>query len=418
MKFKLFLALGVILGLASCNTDLDVCNQTVSYTKATAIFEDLTELRTTPLIEAAREVEDAGKIFVGENFLLIGEEGQGIHVYDNTDASNPTPTSFLNIPYTREFFVSGSEIFAETQYDMVKIDISDLNNARIIARAENVIPAFSFNGSTQGDRLLVGFIYEDITESLPCSSPIQIDEVNFFAGDELIPPSSVPSSFAGNSAGSIGTINRISVTNDHCYMVSDRDLYVLTEDDMTVVNRLQNFDWGMETIIAQGNSLFIGKTDGMSILDITSPGNPSKISEYSHRVSCDPVLPFDGFAYITLRSGGDCPGDVDILDVVDLNGNNPQLRLNSVIQIEMASPHGMTIIDDRLYVGEGTEGLKVFDITERSNPVLLEWNREVEAYDVMIHPTENILLTAGPDGLNQYSNTETLTLTYLSTVAY
>ena len=99
------------------------------------------------------------------------------------------------------------------------------------------------------------------------------------------------------------------------------------------------------------------------------------------------------------RQGGDCPGDVDILDVVDLNGNNPQLRLNSVIQIEMASPHGMTIIDDRLYVGEGTEGLKVFDITERSNPVLLEWNREVEAYDVMIHPTENILLTAGPDGL-------------------
>ena len=135
MKFKLFLALGVILGLASCNTDLDVCNQTVSYTKATAIFADLAELRTTPLIEAAREVEDAGKIFVGDNFLLIGEEGQGIHVYDNTDASNPTPTSFLNIPYTREFFVSGSEIFAETQYDMVKIDISDLNNARIVSRA-------------------------------------------------------------------------------------------------------------------------------------------------------------------------------------------------------------------------------------------------------------------------------------------
>lgn len=417
MKIKLFLpALALLLCLVSCNTDFDVCTQTVSYTKATAIFENLPELRATPLVESVREVENAGKIFVGDNFLLIGEENKGIHVFNNTDARSPSASSFLNIPYSKEFFVLGSTIYAESHYDMVKIDISDLNDPKIIARSENVIPAS--NMAIQGDQLLVGFIYEDIVETLSCDTPIEAGSVNFFIEDEFIPASNVPSSFAGNSSGSIGTINRISIANGHCFLISNEDLYILSEEDLSQVASLQRFDRGMETIYALENSLFIGKTDGMSIIDISSPSNPTRRADYSHRVSCDPVLPFDGFAYITLRSGGDCPGDTDVLDVIDLNGTNSQFNLNSIQQIEMLSPYGMTILDDKLYVGEGENGLKVFDITDRSNPQLLEWSTEVEAYDVIVHPTKNILLTAGPTGLNQYLNTETLTLTYLSTVSY
>lgn len=417
MKTKLFLlAIPLLLCLASCDTDLDVCNQTVSYTKATAVFDNVNDLRQTPLVESTRTLENAGKIFVGEDFLLIGEEGKGIHVYDNSDVSNPTAINFLNVPHAKEFFVKGNMIFAESHYDMVKIDISDMNSAKIVARAENVIPSNS--DIRNGDNVLVGFIYEDINETLPCDTPIETGSVNFFVEDQLIPASSVPSSFAGSSAGSIGTINRISLVNDHCYMVSDQNLYVLSEDNLTLVNSLQNFDWGMETVIAQDNSLFIGKRNGMTVVDVSSPTNPRMITEYWHEESCDPVLPFDGYAYITLRSEGNCPGDIDVLDVVDLNGGNSQFGLNSVNQIQMASPYGMTIIEDKLFVGEGSQGLKVFDITDRSNPQLLEWNKEVEAYDVMLHPTQNILLTAGPDGLNQYSSSETLTLTYLSTVKY
>ena len=36
-------------------------------------------------------------------------------------------------------------------------------------------------------------------------------------------------------------------------------------------------------------------------------------------------------------------------------------------EIEMESPYGLTMIGDKLYVGEGENGLKIFDATDRRN---------------------------------------------------
>ena len=414
---RILLLLPIVLIFTSCFDDLDQCENTVTYTKATAIYENLDEVRATPLIGEAQEIENAGKIFVGEDFILIGEEGKGIHVYDNTVKSNPSNGLFLNIPQNREFFVDGTQIIAETQYDVIVIDIKNLSSPSIISRATNVIaePIVGPEGNH-----LVGFNYEEITEKLDCDTPITANSVNFFDWrNDLIPPSTVPSSFAGSSAGTVGTINRIATADDHVYIVSRDELYVLSNmGQLEFITKERISGNGTETVYHDDGHLFIGQANGMVIMDISTPVSPRQVKRYNHEESCDPVLPNGDIAYITLRSEGDCPGDIDVLDVVQMGLDNPGARVNAIQQIQMDSPYGMTIANGLLYVGEGRNGLKVFDIEDPRSPQLLMTNRDVQAYDVMLHPTLDILLIAGPDGLQQYETNSSLDLTFLSSVQY
>ena len=69
----------------------------------------------------------------------------------------------------------------------------------------------------------------------------------------------------------------------------------------------------------------------------------------------------------------------------------------------MESPFGMTLIGDKLYVGEGQNGLKVFDASQRNSLHEIKFDQTVQAYDIIAHPTnENRILISGPDGYGQY----------------
>ena len=97
-KHLLFLLLSFVL-IQSCTKDIGTVETT--YTKAIAIYGDLEEVRNTPLVSTAKEIENPGKIFVSNDFILVGEEGEGIHVIDNSDPINPVAVQFINIPGNR-----------------------------------------------------------------------------------------------------------------------------------------------------------------------------------------------------------------------------------------------------------------------------------------------------------------------------
>lgn len=412
MNIKLLVAIiPIVLLMSACESDQ--CTQTVTYTKATAIYEDLDALRNIELNAPVQEIADPGKIYVAEDYLLIGEEGKGIHIIDNSVKSSPQALGFLNIPNNKEFFVDGQTLYAESNYDMVALDISDIHNVQLTSRANGFITTTHFN---EAGLPLVGFHFEEVTETLPCDTPIRSEEVNFLDyQNELIPPSQVPSSYAGNSDGQAGTINRITTYEDVLYLISDTDLHVFDiASGISKVTTLDGYDTDMQTIYLEEDKLYIGKADGMTISDLSTPLRPRQISEFEHEETCDPVLPHGDVAYVTLRADGPCGGFRNLLDVVDVS--NPNGNLNLLNQIEMHSPYGMAIDGNLLYVGEGRNGLKIFDITSTRNPIQLEWHQSMEAYDIIVHPSENIILLAGPDGIEIYDNNSSLTL--LGSVRY
>jgi hypothetical protein len=74
---KLFIIIACLpILFASCTKD----NATISLTfkKGTAVYADIEEIRSVELVSAPRIIENAGKLFIGENYILIGENGKGI----------------------------------------------------------------------------------------------------------------------------------------------------------------------------------------------------------------------------------------------------------------------------------------------------------------------------------------------------
>jgi len=409
MKQLTLFALSLLFAFSFSSCDKDVNTVTATYQEATAIYGDLEAVRGEALNEPAKTVENPGKVYVGEHFILIGEEEKGVHVVNNSDINNPQFTNFINIPGNREFFVQGNYLYAESYYDLMKIDLTDINNVQLASRANNI---FQETLTNENGEALLGFSFTEVTKKVDADTDLyaEISGNNYVYYDfarNIIPKSAVPSSFAGNSNQQSGTVNRVTYSQDHVYVVNNQSMAIIDDSngDMEVVEPINEvyLPIGTETIFPYENKLFVGSRSSMDIYDAADPQNPQQIYTFAHATSCDPVLPKDDVAYITLRTAdfSGCPGDINALVVLDIeNLNSPQVAQ----EIAMNSPYGMTIIGDRLFVGEGENGLSVFDATDRLNPTLIFTDPSIIAYDIIAHPgDESMILIAGTDGLSQYS---------------
>jgi len=418
MKNNLLLFISLIMLSIGCTNDFGTTE--VTFTRATAIYGDVGEIRSTPLVADIQTINNPGKVFLGNDHLLIGEEEKGIHVYDNSDPASPRPLYFLNVPGNKEFYVEGNVIYAESYYDMIKIDINDLNNPIVSGRVENYNNYWS---NIEQDKVIIGF--EKRTVTIKVDDDDQAfwnayhghDEVYYDYHHNVIPHSAVPVSFAGNGS-SVGSVNRIVKAQDHIYMINSNVLFIFSDDgtfsyvsDMWVSGQ-------METVFPQDEQLFIGARNSVSILDISNAANPSKLSEFFHSAACDPVYPYGEVAYVTLRTGDDdfCPGEENSLVTLDItNLQNP----TQVNEFDMQSPYGLMIKGDVLFVAEGTSGLKIFDIEDRLQPKLLKSITSIDTYDIIAHPNqEGILLLAEPDGFGQYQLDSDFNLSPISRIAY
>lgn len=401
---KLMLAILVCHAVifTSCNKDFTTAE--ITYTKATAIYGDLSELRNLPLQGEVRELLNPGKIYVSEELLLIGEEKEGIHVYDNADPENPRAISFIQIPKNKEFYVEGNTIYAESHYDMLKIDISNKQSPRLLNRIEN---AFANDLKNENGESVVDFEFKVITEEIQEDTPIwniitNNETVFLDFNNRLIPNSAVPSSFAGSSGSSIGTVNRIAVLNDYVYVIGYQAITVFKDEQELEFRSTNQIGWRMETIYPQQNALFVGTQTDMQILDISNPEAPDPVGWFAHGRACDPVLPVGDIAYVTLRTGDEmnCPGDENALVVVNTSNLRNPFQVQEIV---MESPYGMTLIGDKLYVGEGASGLKIFDATDRDNIIEIKHDTSVQAYDIIAHPfRQDLILIASPNGFGQY----------------
>lgn len=405
MRILLLTLISVVV--FSCTEDYGTV--TVTYQEATAIYGNIDDVRAEPINESIREIVDPGKIYLGDDFILIGEEQEGIHVIDNSDPLNPTRVNFINLPGNREYFVKDNNIYAESYYDVVKIDISDIHNAVLESRAEFV---FQDIWKDAEGKSLIGFSYQEKTETFDADDDfyqevLAENEIYLDFAKNIIPKSALPSSFAGSGAKVSGTVNRVTYAKGYVYVIGNTAMYVIkdSEQGLSKVELNESFSRigeGMETIFPHENNLYIGSRSAVNIFDITTPDQPTEAYEFEHATACDPVLPADGVAYVTLRTAdfSACPGNTNSLLVLDTRNTND---VKEEKEITMTSPYGMTLKGNELYVGEGVNGLKVFDVSNKYKPELIRSISNVQAFDVIPHPTNNnLILTAGPDGLSQY----------------
>lgn len=94
-----------------------------------ASLDQATIAFTTP-----RHLLNPGKIYVVSTYLLINEKYEGIHVFDNTDPSNPVPLGFLRMAGNTEIAVKDNVLYADHLTDLVALNVENWNDIRELSR--------------------------------------------------------------------------------------------------------------------------------------------------------------------------------------------------------------------------------------------------------------------------------------------
>jgi hypothetical protein len=79
-----------------------------------------------------------GKIYYKDPYLFVNERFKGIHVYDNSDPTAPVAIAFIQIFGSEDIAITGDILYADNYTDLVVIDISDINNVKVVNRVKDL----------------------------------------------------------------------------------------------------------------------------------------------------------------------------------------------------------------------------------------------------------------------------------------
>lgn len=399
----------------------DDCEVTHSYIDYEPVYTTTQEIRESFKHGDSREINNPGRIYYKDKFLYINESGQGVHIIDNTDPQHPVKIGFVNIPGNFDIAAKGDYMYADSFIDMLVMDISDPRNIKEIKRLPGVFSHFrAFDGRVDFQNGVITEYKETVKEytyETDCDgnaiyyqdalvSSASFD--NFSRAESTINLSSSPSTGIG------GSMARFTIYDDYLYTIneSQMELFDISKLESPEKGSVVQLGWGIETIFPYGDKLFIGANNGMHILDNKIPEAPVKLSTFEHVRSCDPVIVRDDYAFVTLRSGNNCGGFTNQLDVVDISDlSNPTLFKT----YPMDNPHGLGVDGDCLFITEGDFGLKFFDAQDVGNIQQKANFSNIHAIDVI--PLDGVLMLIGDDGLYQYNyDCEKATIDLLSAI--
>lgn len=422
MKNRLYLAfyLFMIAALMSgCNkNDYDE----ITYEANMPVYMPFDEFRSAFRVSDPREISYPGKIYFKDNLLFLNEVNKGIHVIDNQDPTEPVRLTFYEIPGNVDMAIRGNILFADSYVDLLAIDISNVMLPEEVSRLKNAFPqvlppveTFLPVGPIDPDiGVVVGWESRLITERVPKG---QIWHGHRWLWNSRFMTLDMAMAFraeGANTVGVAGSMARFMLHEDNLYAITNpfvlRTINVTSAMNMVLVDSIHTWR-EMETLFKYNNHLFIGTTTGMLIYSLTNPDKPDFVSSFDHINACDPVVVANDIAYVTLRTGNNCFGNTNQLDVIDIiDLKNPRLLKS----YPMFNPHGLGIDQPWLFICDGADGLKVYDAT---NPLAITSNKiahfpGIDTYDVI--PLGNVLMMIGHDGLFQYDYADPADIRLLS----
>ncbi len=406
-RISIYSFLALSFAFSACQ---DKYIEEVTYTANVPIYSTTAELNSLIGSEGNKPLESPGKLHLNGNRLFIVDQFKGIHVIDNANPNNPINLAYITVPGVIDIATRGSVLYADSYDDLVSLDISDIQNVRIIDRDEDVfiqiLPPtnndYPIAEIDLAEGAVISWKQEEITEKREVDQwsgrgGFGMREDFYTATNDGISPLSSPTINNGRS----GSMARFTTYGSALYALNESELQTFDLSDISnpQFSSSNSINRVVETIFPMDEKLFIGTTTGMAIYGLDNPLKPSFIADFNHITSCDPVVIEDDVAYVTLRTGSNCGGWMNQLDVLDIsNISSPSL----IATYQMTNPHGLGISDNVLFVCDGSDGLKIFDATDKWNITANQIAHfpDIQSYDVI--PLESILLMIGEDGFFQY----------------
>lgn len=404
MKKLFLLMVTVFVFVISCTKNGDE----EYYNLASPVLMSFDELRKSVDILPPREIKKSGKIYYYENYIFVNDKNKGIHIINNLNPKNPFKISFLKIPGNVDISIKDGFLYADSCIDLLVFDISDIGNIKLVYRLKDVFP---YNYSLPENVDFVNWQMMNtnggvVVDWIITREKGMVDDINSWNFDR------VAFNSAESSVGKGGSMARFKIVNTYLYAVDNHSINIFDIGNLNSPTKLESVFAGfdIETIFNRNNYLFLGSMSGMYIYDISKPDSPKFVSEFMHGTACDPVVVDDKYAYITLRAGNSCGAFESSLQIVDISDiTNPVLEKT----YSLTNPYGLGVKDEKLFICDGSAGLKVYDKSDVKNLKMLNHFKNISTFDVI--PLENHLLMIGKGVLYQYlyeNNTIKLLSTY------
>lgn len=366
------------------------------YNLATPVTMSLDEVRKSIAVLPSKEIEESGKIYSYENYVFVNDKNKGVHIIDNRNSKNPRKIAYINIPGNVDISVKNNILYANSFVDLVIFDISNFEEIKQIGVLENVFP-FDYVIPEGADQVDWSALYSN--NAFPVDWIITREKrlVEKYNGGVVL--NDVLENSPQSQVGQGGSLARFKIVENYLYVVDNHNINIFDIQNLQSPEKTQTVFAGfdIETIFNKDNYLFLGSMSGMYIYDITNPGTPSFISEFQHGTACDPVVVDNNYAYITLRAGNSCGAFESSLQIINISDiRNPILETS----YKMNEPYGLGIKDEKLFICDGSSGLKVYDKTNVKDLKQLNHFKDITTFDVI--PLENNLLMIGDKVLYQY----------------
>lgn len=217
---------------------------------------------------------------------------------------------------------------------------------------------------------------------------------------------------APTTNGISGSITKFAVVDNFLYGLNDNEIvvYDISNNNDAIKVGSTEVGYNIETIFSLQDNLYIGATDGIYIVDITTRNKPIVLSKAIHTLGCDPVIVKGNIAFSTVRTGVGCGGNFvqySALLIYDVRNINYPVIIN---EYPMASPKGLAYDGNTLFVCDEENGLKIFDISDIRTIREVTNLKEINAKDVIADNNTLVVSTKNGYVFYDYSDLQNIQL--------
>ena len=134
-QWLIALLMGGCLLLSACDTDSSFFpDRVMGYAPVYVPLAELEDIRGLP----PQPLRNPGRILIWQNYLLVNELYEGVHIIDNENPANPVQIGFIKILGNVEIGLKDNVLFADNYTDLITIDLTNFGNLTVSSRLEDV----------------------------------------------------------------------------------------------------------------------------------------------------------------------------------------------------------------------------------------------------------------------------------------